>query len=422
MKTCNFLRQLITLLLLPLLISITPTTQQQISTVDINALHQLTFSLTDVKTGGFFSTWNFTSPETVCSSFAGVTCSVINGQLRVTSLFLGTGLSESPGLAGTISGNGIYKLTELTQLILYPGIVTGFIPSELGRRLKNLRVLSLTNNRITGAIPESISELKNLHTLDLSHNNLIGVIPATLATKLPELRVLVLSYNNLAGDIPEFSDESSLIHLDFSNNMLTGSLPKTTPSMLRYLSLASNGLWGPVYISSSNLVYLDLSMNKLSGPIPSSLFSPSLSSMYLQRNNFSGGITPPSFPESYGPGSTIDLSHNSLSGEIPEFLNGVETLFLNNNQFTGKVPENYVGNVFAGTVRTLYLQHNYINCFPMGDRRESVLPDGVALCLSYNCMVPPTVGLTACPASAGGPVSRPFRQCSVFNIGRNSMG
>nr|XP_043629218.1 receptor protein-tyrosine kinase CEPR1-like [Erigeron canadensis] len=414
-------QKLITLSLTLLIISISPSSQQQISTVDLNALQQLTYTLTDLKkSNGFFSSWDFTSPENICTSFAGVTCSVVNGETRVTSLFLGTGLSDSPGLAGTISDTAIYQLTELTQFILYPGIVTGFIPESIGFRLPNLRVLSLTNNRLTGSIPESITELKKLHTLDLSHNRLTGVIPAILTSSLLELRVLVLSFNNLAGEIPEFSDESRLIHLDLRSNLLSGTLPETTPFTLRYLSLSSNGLWGPIenlIKSSSYLVYLDLSMNKFSGPIPDSLFRCSfLSSMYLQRNNFSGELRLSSpLPAVFlGPGSTVDLSHNFLSGEIPEFLSGVETLFLNNNRFAGKVPESYVGNVIAGKMRTLYLQHNYLAGFPM---KESVVPDGVALCLSYNCMVPPAVGLTACPASAGGPVSRPVRQCSVFSNG-----
>ncbi|KAK1430396.1 hypothetical protein QVD17_13100 [Tagetes erecta] len=431
MTLCNFFRHLLPLIL-TLFTSISPSTQQLFSG-DLNALHQITYSLTDVKkTGGFFSTWNFTSPEiqNPCVSFSGVTCSVVNNQLRVVSLYLGTGLSDSPGLAGIISAEGLYQLTELTQLVIYPGIVTGFIPSEIGNRLKNLRIIFITNNRITGTIPVSISKLSHLHTLDLSHNKLTGKIPATLTTLLPNLKTLVLSYNRLVGEVPNFSDESQLIHLDLKNNLLDGALPKNFPKTLRYLSLSSNGLWGPVdsVTSSFNLVYLDLSMNKFTGSIPSSLFFTSLQSMYLQRNNFTGKINSPflststststSSFELYGFGSTIDLSHNLLSGEIPSFLDSVETLFLNNNHFTGKVPESYVSNVFAGKMKTLYLQRNYITLFPMGEKMGTVLPDGVALCLRYNCMVPPAVGLTACPVSAGGPVSRPFGQCSVFNSGK----
>ncbi|MFS7924800.1 putative leucine-rich repeat-containing, plant-type, leucine-rich repeat domain superfamily [Helianthus anomalus] len=419
MLHCHIFRQPFTLFL-TLILTISPTAQQQLTTTDLNALHQLMYSLTDVKTGGFFSTWDFSSPENACSSFAGVTCAVVNNNLRVVSLYLGTGLSDSPGLAGTISDTGLYELTELTQLVLFPGIVTGFIPSEIGHRLKNLRVISLTNNRLTGAIPESISELQNLHTLDLSHNKLTGKIPTTLTSALPELRVLVLSDNELTGEIPEFSDDSELMHLDLRNNMLTGTLPEKIPATLRYLSLSSNGLWGPVnWMTSAYLVYLDLSMNKFSGPIKDTLLRSCTSSMYLQRNNFSGELPlqlPLSF-SGYGAGSTVDLSHNYLTGNIPNYLNSVETLFLNNNHFIGKVPESYVSNVFDGMMRTLYLQHNYLTAFPMGDGEGTALPDGVALCLSYNCMVPPAVGLTACPVSAGGPVTRPLRQCDLFKSG-----
>ncbi|KAI3829108.1 hypothetical protein L1987_03223 [Smallanthus sonchifolius] len=197
------------------------------------------------------------------------------------------------------------------------------------------------------------------------------------------------------------------------------------PATLCYLSLSSNGLWGPLkWAPPLHLVYLNLSMNKFSGPLPNSLFRSSISSMYLQRNYFSGKVPPPpssSLYESYGPGSTIDLGYNFLFGEIPDFLAGAETLFLNNNHFTGVVPKSYARNVFAGTTRTLFLQHNYIMSFPMEKSRETVLPDGVVLCLSYNCMVPPAVGITTCPANAGGSISRPSRQCSVFN-GGNSMG
>ncbi|PWA35134.1 Leucine-rich repeat-containing protein [Artemisia annua] len=275
---------------------------QQISATDLDALLHLTYTLTDVKPGDYFSTWNFTSPENMCTSFNGVTCSIINNEYRVTSLFLGTGLSDSPGLAGTIS-DSIYNLTELTQLILYPGIVTGFIPQEIGSKCNKLRVLSLTNNRLTGSIPESLSGLQNLHTLDLSHNRLTGPIPPSLQ----KMKVMVLAFNRLAGKIPDFSSESEVMHLDLRNNMFSGTLPENMPLSVRYLSLSSNGLWGPVNsIRSENLVYLDLSMNKFSGPVPVGFFKGSLSSMYLQRNNFSGEILLPSTSagfEPYGPGN-----------------------------------------------------------------------------------------------------------------------
>ncbi|CAN4110058.1 unnamed protein product [Withania somnifera] len=404
------------LLLLPLvLVSSIIEAQGMMSAIDLSALREIKNSLTDITSNSpnsFFTSWDFTASDP-CSSFAGITCSSFSPR-RVITLTLGTGLTNSPGLAGTLSP-AISNLSELTQLVLFIGIVTGPIPSQLGT-LKKLSVLSLSNNHLTGSIPTSIFTLPNLHTLDLSHNQLTGTIPCSIS-ELSSLKVVILGSNKLSGEIPSLPPE--LLHLDLSNNELLGMLPKKTrmPLTLRYLSVSGNRLWGPLNIleSLSELVYLDLSMNRFSGTIPSSLFRSTLSSMFLQRNNLTGGVPerPPSFATTiYGPGSTVDLSHNSLTGELTNTLVGVETLFLNNNLFTGAVPKDYVESVYSGSTTTLYLQHNYIAEFPV--REGLALPDSVALCLLYNCMVPPVpVGFMACPTSAGGQISRPANQCSA---------
>ncbi|KAI5658132.1 hypothetical protein M9H77_26925 [Catharanthus roseus] len=392
-----------------------------ISPIDLAALQQIKNCLIDIPSTSnsslkFFSTWDFSSHDP-CSSFAGITCSSIIPR-HVLTLTLGTGLSDSLGLAGSLS-SAICNLTELTQLVLYTGIVTGSIPNQLGS-LNNLRVISLTNNRLTGTIPESIFKLPNLHTLDLSHNLLSGSIPSSIS-QMVQLKVLVLASNKLTGALPS-NLPAGLFHLDMKNNGFSGILPKKLPVTLRYVSVSGNRLWGPLngLESLSELVYLDLSMNRLSGPIPLSLFRSNLTSMLVQRNNLSGNIPPQkitslSYPRNlYGPGSVVDLSHNMLAGEISGVFLGVETLFLNNNQFSGKVPKEYVRSILNGDMKTLYLQHNYLTDFPM--ESDLALPGSASLCLSYNCMVP-QVGLDPCPASAGEQLSRPAYQCSKFNNG-----
>ncbi|KAL5741788.1 hypothetical protein ACOSP7_028520 [Xanthoceras sorbifolium] len=400
-------------LVLVLLHIVSPSLQyhdhEKINSVDLAALASIKSTLTDIPGTDFFSTWDFNSPDP-CSTFSGVTCSFN----RVTILILGTGLSGSPGLAGSLSPS-ISNLTELTQLVLFPGLVTGPIPPQLGQ-LSNLRVISLTNNRLTGSIPTSFSSLNNLHTLDLSYNQLTGSVPAGL-TALPQLKVLILASNMVSGELPRVWTQ--LLHLDMKKNKLTGPL-RSMPLSLRYVSLSENMMWGPLngLQSLSELVYLDLSMNQFSGPIPASLFNPTLSSVLLQRNNLSGVIPSrtldPTSSSSYGEGSIVDLSHNVLTGQLSPILAGVENLFLNNNRLIGIVPEEYIKSVYLGTTRTLYLQHNYLSRFPL--EAGFALPDTASLCLSYNCMVPPIgLNLMACPASAGGRLSRPPSQCSVFN-------
>ncbi|CAK7351587.1 unnamed protein product [Dovyalis caffra] len=389
--------------------------QNKISSTDLAALAAIKDSLTDIPGSNFFSTWDFTSPDP-CSTFSGITCSLN----RVNILTLGTGLSNSPGLAGFLSPS-LSNLTELTQIVLYPGLVTGSIPPQLGQ-LSNLRVISLTNNRLKGSIPSSLSSLPNLHTLDLSYNQLTGSIPAGLFTELAQLKVMILASNQLSGELPRMVS-ADILHLDLKDNRLTGTLPLRLPSTIRYLSASKNMMGGPLngLQSLSELVFLDLSMNQFSGPIPASLLRPTLSSLFLQRNNLSGGVPSPSTSSTlmYGEGSIVDLSHNFLTGELSPVLAAVETLFLNNNHLTGRVPEEYVKSVYGGSTKTLYLQHNYITWFPL--ESGLALPDTLSLCLTYNCMVPTSVGLMGCPVSAGGQQARPESQCVVFNHGRRSI-
>ena len=68
-------------------------------------------------------------------------------------------------------------------------------------QLQNLIKLSLSQNRLQGAIPVEFSHLLSLESLDLSHNNLSGIIPNSLEA-LIYLRYLNVSFNKLRGEIP----------------------------------------------------------------------------------------------------------------------------------------------------------------------------------------------------------------------------
>jgi len=62
--------------------------------------------------------------------------------------------------------------------------------------------LNLSDNALSGHIPSSIQNLKNLECLDLSNNSLSGEIPRELAS-LNFLAYLNLSNNDLVGEIPK---------------------------------------------------------------------------------------------------------------------------------------------------------------------------------------------------------------------------
>jgi Leucine-rich repeat (LRR) protein len=59
----------------------------------------------------------------------------------------------------------------------------------------------LSNNFLTGPIPSSFQNLKNVESLDLSHNKLSGGIPYELVG-LTSLSTFIAAYNNLSGRIP----------------------------------------------------------------------------------------------------------------------------------------------------------------------------------------------------------------------------
>lgn len=81
---------------------------------------------------------------------------------------------------------------------------------------KNLEVLDISNNKITGAIQAEIRHLQNLKILNASNNQMTGV-PAEIG-QLAHLEVLDLSNNQLTGLLYELGNLQNLKTLDISGN------------------------------------------------------------------------------------------------------------------------------------------------------------------------------------------------------------
>ncbi|KAG2567945.1 leucine-rich repeat receptor-like protein kinase PXL1 [Panicum virgatum] len=419
------------LLLLGMLASRAPAQPATLHERDAAALRDLRASLRDLPGSRFFDTWD--DARSPCA-YAGVVCapdgdsSSTPAVLRVSVLTLGTGLADSPGLAGALP-DSLSTLAALTDLVLYPGRVTGPIPSALGAGLRRLRLLSLAGNQLTGAVPASLAGLPDLHTLDLGGNRLDGAVPpGLLLPDSPSLKVLILANNGgISGEIPAGFASSGLFHVDLARNALAGGLPPL-PATLRYFSVAGNAMQGTLDEAFgggggdgsataspppllADLAFLDLSMNNLSGSIPASVFGlPSLSSLLLSRNNFTGALSvPPPSPEQQW--AVVDVSHNGIPGEVPEALAAAGSLYVNNNRLSGEVPAAVARSVLAGRMTTLYAQHNFLTGFPVPP--AAPLPDSAALCLSYNCMeLPSASAADGCPTIGGPLEARPAEQCN----------
>lgn len=136
---------------------------------------------------------------------------------------------ESMNLGGVFIPNTLTQLRQLRVLSLQNNSLTGPIPDLSG--LINLKVLFLSSNYFSGSVPPSISTLHRLKTIDLSYNMLAGSIPLSL-NGLDRLYYLRLDFNRFNGSVPPFN-QSSLQIFNVSHNDLTGAIP-VTPTLSRF--------------------------------------------------------------------------------------------------------------------------------------------------------------------------------------------
>ncbi|GLU21051.1 hypothetical protein SLE2022_372160 [Rubroshorea leprosula] len=287
----------------------------------------------------------------------------------------------------------LVNLTQLTYLSLRYNMLEGSLPSSISR-LKNLEEFDVLFNNLSGIMEfQTFLELKNLKYLFLSRNTFslstktignstiskfvsLGLSSCNLREfpnflhSQDQLSILDLSFNNIHGHIPKwllkmsahlwyldisnnfltsfeessFAIPSGLSFLNLSCNFLTGSLPIPSSSQLLVYTVAKNKFSGgitPTFCNMTFLVFLDLSHNNLSGIIPQCLgnISKSLWSLNLEENNFYGPI-----PKTWEIGNElkmIKLGHNNLQGKLPRSLSNckmLEYLDLGNNQIRDTFP------------------------------------------------------------------------------------
>ncbi|KAL5703155.1 hypothetical protein ACHQM5_028284 [Ranunculus cassubicifolius] len=233
------------------------------------------------------------------------------------------GLSDNR-FSGSIPAS-VSQLTELTQLVLGGNALTGPIPDGI-RNLKNLTYLNLEKNQLSGKIPDFFGSFSDLRTLSLSYNKLSGEIPASISALASKLRYLELGNNALTGKIPNYIGTfKELDTLDLSSNQLTGLVPSTLKNLTKIfnLNLARNQLLDPFpQLNVRGIESLDLSYNKFKlGILPKWVqTSPIIYSLKLAGCGLKFRL------EDFKPSETyyydfIDLSDNQISGSPVSLLN-----------------------------------------------------------------------------------------------------
>ncbi|KAM0837992.1 hypothetical protein ACQ4PT_061276 [Festuca glaucescens] len=245
---------------------------------------------------------------------------------------------------------------------------------------KNIRDLNLRGNQFSGSLPASLFALPHLKFLDLSNNNFHGYFPINLASEpiplevlhlegnklsealqneqafeiLKNLRELYLSSNQFSGNIPTFL--FSLPHieqLDLSRNFFRGEIPinpsSNLPLSLKSLRFSENNLSGRLSLfwfgNLTKLEEIDLSGNanlvvdvNIPGWTPRfQLKVLLLSGCELDKSV----IADPHFLRTQRHLEVLDLSDNSLSGGMPNWLftkeATLQVLNLGNNSLTGSL-------------------------------------------------------------------------------------
>lgn len=227
--------------------------------------------------------------------------------------------------------------------------------------------VSLASRSLQGHISPFLGNLTELLHINLSNNLLSGGLPKELVSS-GSIIVIDISFNRLDGELQLSSSTAyqPLKVLNISSNLFTGQFP-------------SSSTWEVL----KNLVALNASNNSFTGQLPTHFCtsSPSLAILELSYNQFSGNIPP-------GLGCcsmlrVLKIGHNSLSGTLPGELfdatslellsfprNGLQgtlegqnfvklsnlaALDLGENNFSGKIPES-IGNLRR--LKELYLNDN----------------------------------------------------------------
>ncbi|CAL9222408.1 unnamed protein product [Arabidopsis halleri] len=261
----------------------------------------------------------------------------------------------------------ISNLTQLTELYLFTNDLTGSLP--LVQNLTKLSSLVLSDNHFSGTIPSSLFTMPFLSYLSLKENNLNGSIDAPNSSsssrlehlylgknhfegkilepisKLINLRALDLSYLNTSYliDLSLFSSLKSLLLLDLSGDWISqaslssDSYISSTLEVL-YLKQCNINDFPNILKTLQNLEDIDVSHNRISGKIPEWLWSlPRLSSVFIDDNLLTGfeGSSEVLVNSSV---LILDMDSNSLEGALPHLPLSISSFSARHNRFRGDIP------------------------------------------------------------------------------------
>ncbi|XP_016194737.1 protein NSP-INTERACTING KINASE 3-like isoform X2 [Arachis ipaensis] len=236
----------------------------------------------------------------------------------------------------------LIQSTKIQELNLVATNLMGSLP-EIFDSLPSLETLLLSNNSLTGVLPESFgrpNKITTLHLNDQKGKGFSGVIPHSLIN-LRNLQTVTLNNNFFQGPMPIFSviTESTNVgdnttdafcrdNFDPCDERVTILLEIASAFGYPYL-LASSWRgnnpchnWSFVACTATMITTVNLTRQNLTGTISGAFGKLThLENLYLSGNNLKGSI--PENLTTLHQLKNLDVSHNNLSGKIPHFSRGV---------------------------------------------------------------------------------------------------
>ena len=279
---------------------------------------------------------------------------------------------RSNSVQGMVSENHLFGLSYLYYLDLSFNSLTFNISLDQVPLFQAIYI-KLASCKLGPRFPHWLHTQKHLEQLDISASGISGVIPNWFWDSSPDLVWLNISNNHISGTLPNLTTYPSDLGKDLSSNFLEGSIPQSVFNA-QWLDLSSNMFSGSIYLScgisdqsSLSLYHLDLSSNRLSGELPqcwkqwkelivlnlaNNYFSGKIKNsigllykmqtLHLRNNSLNGAL--PSSLKNCRDLHLVDLGKNKLSGRIPAWIGGslsnLVVLNLRSNEFNGSIPLN----------------------------------------------------------------------------------
>nr|XP_034595471.1 receptor kinase-like protein Xa21 isoform X2 [Setaria viridis] len=308
----------------------------------------------------------------------------------------------------------MYNLSLLRTFHVEGNQLHGSIPADIGSKFPVMKDFSLANNRFTGGIPASLSNLTTLTSLQLSINGFTGLVPGDLG-RMRRLQYLYLSYNLLEANdtegwefIASLANCSQLVQLSLGVNSFGGQLPSAVVNLsatLQYLSLSYCSISGSIPQDIGNLVglsVLEFGNTSISGVIPDSIGKlVNLVQLSMERARLSGLI-----PLSLGNLTQLNVItaySNSLEGPIPASIGKLRNMYRldlsENYLLNGSIPKeillpslssnlNLAHNSFSGPLPSEV--SNLVNLNQLilsGNRLSGQIPDTIGNCLVLDTLM-----------------------------------